>query len=159
MSSATEQALPWMVAHEPRGDAIASCFSLRDLLWLGEPRLPADALDRWGVAGYALDGRPLTVMSPPAPWEDFAGRADAGQITTQVPDIALRLVEETARLRLPAALVPSLLAYAIEDFWHEAQVRFADDWPRMIRQAAAIQSSRIEDYVAALVGDGVLRAQ
>jgi hypothetical protein len=29
----------------------------------------------------------------------------------------------------------------------------------MIRQAAAIDATRVEDYVAALVGDGVLRPQ
>ena len=79
-------------------------------------------------------------MPPPAPWEDFAGRADAGQMTTQLPDVTLRLAEETARLRLPASLVPALLAYAVEDFWHDAQARFADDWPRMTRQAAALAS-------------------
>ena len=99
------------------------------------------------------------MMPAPAPWEDFAGRPDAGQIATQVPDVTLRLVEETARLRLPASIVPALLAYAVEDYWHDVQARFADDWPRMIRQAAAIDSSRIEDYVAALVGDAVLRPQ
>jgi hypothetical protein len=157
MSPATQQTLPWMVRHDQA--AILGAFSLRDLLWLGVPDLPAVVLDRWGIAGQAYDGRPVTFMPPPAPWEDFAGRADAGQITTQVPDVTLRLVEETARLGLPAALVPALLAYAIEDFWHDVQTRFADDWPRMVRQAAAIDASRIEDYVAALVGDGILRAQ
>jgi hypothetical protein len=29
----------------------------------------------------------------------------------------------------------------------------------MVRQAAALDGSRVEDYVAALVGDGILRAQ
>ena len=157
MSDATRQSLAWMQQRDP--DSILGCFSLRDLLWLGEPSLAADRLDRWGVAGQAYDGRPLTFMPRPASWEDFAGRADAGQMTTQVPDVTLRLVEETARLRLPASLVPALLAYAIGDFWHDAQTRFADDWPRMIRQAAALDASRVEDYVAALVGDGILRAQ
>ena len=69
------------------------------------------------------------------PWEDFAGRPDAGQITTQTPDLTLRIVEETARLGLPALLVPSLLAFAVNDYWHDVQVRFADDWPRLSRQA------------------------
>jgi hypothetical protein len=156
MSAATRELLPWLVARQP--ESVEDCFSLRDLLWLG--RVPtAVALDRWGIAGDALDGRRTLLMPAPAPWEDFAGRPDAGQITTQVPDVTLRLVEETARLQLPATIIPALLAYAIEDYWHDVQVRFADDWPRLIRQAAAIERSRIEDYVAALVGDGVLRPQ
>jgi hypothetical protein len=157
MPAATAATLPWVAAHDPA--AADGCFSLRDLLWLGGVDRPQTVLDRWGVAAAGLDGRPLTAMPPPAAWEDFAGRPDAGQMATQVPDLTLRLVEETARLRLPAALVPALLAYAVEDFWHDAQARFADDWPRMTRQAAALTSSRIEDYVAALVGDGVLRPQ
>jgi hypothetical protein len=157
MSAATRQTLPWMLQRDP--ESILGCFSLRDLLWLGEPVVAAGVLDRWGTAGQGYDGRPLTFMPPPAPWDDFAGRADAGQMTTQVPDVTLRLAEETARLRLPASLVPALLAYAVEDFWHDAQTRFADDWPRMVRQAAALDGSRVEDYVAALVGDGILRAQ
>ena len=86
-------------------------------------------------------------------------RWNAGQMTTQLPDLTLRLAEETARLRLPAILIPALLAYGVEDFWHDAQARFADDWPRMTRQAAAMNGPRVEDYVAALVGDGVLRPQ
>jgi hypothetical protein len=97
-------------------------------------------------------------MPGPASWEDYAGRSEAGQITTQVPDLTLRLIEETARLRLPAELVPSLLAFALEDYWHDVRARFADDWPRLVRQAAAVPSSRINDYVAALAGGGPLRA-
>lgn len=157
MSATTRELLPWMVSRHP--DAGAGSFSLRDLLWLGSPTIDAVALDRWGVAADALDGRRVTLMPPPAPWEDFAGRPDAGQIATQVPDVTLRLIEESARLRLPALLVPSLLAYAVQDYWHDVQARFADDWPRMTRKAAALDATRVEDYVAALVGDGVLRPQ
>jgi hypothetical protein len=157
VSPVVRQLLPWIMSRQP--DIVPSLFSLRDLMWLGKPALAREALDRWGVSGEALDGRRVTVMPLPAPWEDFSGRPDVGQIATQVPDITLRLVEETARLELPAMLVPSLLAFAIEDYWHDVQARFSDDWPRMIRQAAALEATRVEDYVAALTGDGPLRAQ
>lgn len=157
MSAVSRQLLPWMARRH--AEALPALFSLRDLLWLGQPTLSRSDLDRWGVAGDGLDGRRVTVMPPPAPWEDFAGRSDAGQITTQVPDLTLRLVEETARLKIPATLIPALLGFAIEEYWHDVQARFPDDWPRMTRQAAALQSSRIEDYVAALAGNGPLRTQ
>jgi hypothetical protein len=98
-------------------------------------------------------------MPPPAPWEDFAGRSEAGQVTTQVPDLTLRLADEAARLKLPAVLVPSLLGFALEDYWHDVQARFADDWLQLTRQAALVPSSRIHDYVAALTGSGPLRTQ
>jgi hypothetical protein len=157
MSAVARQVLPWVAARQP--EHVLDMFSLRDLLWLGRPLLSPSQLDRWGVAAEGLDGRRTLAMPPPAPWEEFAGRSEAGQMATQVPDITLRLVEETARLRLPASLVPSLLAYAIGDYFHDVQIRFADDWWRMTRQAKAIGATRIEDYVAALAGTGALQAQ
>jgi hypothetical protein len=132
-------------------------FGLRDFLWLGKPELPRERLDRWGIYVEALNNRLTTAMPPPEPWENLAGRADGGLIATQVPDLTLRLAEETARLQLPAQLIPGLLAYATQDFWHDVDARFPDDWPAMTRQALALSPSRVEDYVAALAGDGPLR--
>ncbi|HUE89911.1 MAG TPA: hypothetical protein VMO26_27855 [Vicinamibacterales bacterium] len=157
MSDTTRQLLPWIVSRQR--EAVPSLFALRDLLWLGRPRLEAAELDRWGVAADGIDGRRVLAMPRPAPWEDYGGRSEAGQVATQVPDLTLRLVEESAALRLPASLVPALLAFALEDYWHDVRARFADDWPRLTRQAASLPSSRIDDYVAALTGDGPLRTQ
>jgi hypothetical protein len=155
ISPTTGELLPWTAAREPQ--ALAQLFSLRDLLWLGQPSLPSDRLDRWGMLAQAFDGRLTTVMPRARPWEEFAGRADTGLMSTQVPDLTLRLAEETARLRLPAALVPAMLHYAVQDHWYDARVRFADDWVAMSRHAAALQPERAEDYVAALAGTGLLR--
>ena len=156
-SDSLRQLLPWLVARQP--ESVPRLFSLRELLWLGRPHLTRAELDRWGVAADGLDGRRITAMPAPAPWEDFAGRSEAGQVTTQVPDLTLRLVEETARLKLPPVLLPALLSFALQDYWHDVQARFADDWPQLTRQAAALPSERIQDYVAALTGNGPLRTQ
>lgn len=155
VSMTLRQLLPWMVARAP--ESLRSMFSMRDLLWLGTPALAEERLDRWGVHAEPLDGRWRTMMPAPAPWEDFAGRADTGVMATQVPDLTLRLAEETARLALPARLIPALLTYATQDYWHDVTARFPDDWPAMSRQAEALSPSRVEDYVAALAGDGPLR--
>ena len=157
LSDSIRQLLPWIAARQQ--ESIPDLFSLGQLLWLGKPQLTRTELDRWGVAADGLDGRRMTAMPPPAPWEDFAGRSEAGQVTTQVPDLTLRLAEETARLDLPAVLVPSLLSFALQDYWHEVQARFADDWPQLTRQAARLPSERVQDYVAALTGRGPLRTQ
>lgn len=157
MSDTTRRLIPWIKMRQP--GTLPALFSLGELLWLGKPRLTPPRIDRWGTVADALGGRRVTSMPQPAPWEDYAGRSEAGQVTTQVPDLTLRLVEETARLKLPAVLVPALLGFALQDYWHEVQARFADDWPQLTRQAAALPASRIEDYIAALTGNGPLRAQ
>lgn len=149
------QALPWTLTRMP--DAAPALFGLRDFFWLGKPDLPEAALDRWGIYAESLDNRLRTAMPPPAPWDNYGGRADGGLLATQAPDLVLRMAVETARLKLPAQLVPGLLMYAAQDYWHDVESRFPDDWPAMTRQALALSSSRVEDYVAALAGGGPLR--
>lgn len=157
LSAAIRQALPWTITRTP--DLVPTFFGLRDLMWLGKPDIPGDRLDRWGVYAEALDARLMTSMPAAASWESLGGRSDGGLIATQVPDLMLRLAEETARLRLPARLIPGLLTYATQDFWHDVDSRFPDDWAAMTRQALALSASRVEDYVAALAGEGPLRAK
>ena len=156
MTAAERQTLPWLLARAP--ELPRQLFGLRDFLWLGKPDLPRDELDRWGVYGEPLNGRARTVMPEAQPWEDFTGRAEGGFMGTQSPDLVLRMAEETARLKLPSRLIPSLLMYATQDYWHDVAARFADDRPAMARQALALSPSRVEDYVAALAG-GPLRPQ
>ena len=63
----------------------------------------------------------------------------------------------TADLRVPATLIPALLLYATQDYWHEVEARFADDWPALVRGASSLPRSRVEDYIAALASGGPLR--
>lgn len=157
LSPAARETLPWSMSRSPR--SIPALFALRDLLWLGKPEMSQAELDRWGVYVEGLNGRLTTAMPPSAAWEEFGGRPDGGVMGTQSPDLVLRLAEETARLNLPARLVPSLLTFAAQDYWHDVAARFPDDWPAMARQALALSPSRVEDYVAALAGNGPLRSQ
>jgi hypothetical protein len=157
MSTSVRQTLPWTITRTP--DAVPALFGLRDLFWLGKPDLSREAIDHWGVYAEGLYSRLRTAMPPPAPWENFGGRPDGGLIATQTPDLILRLAEETARLKLPAQLVPCLLMYAAQDYWHDVDSRFPDDWPALTRQALALSPTRVEDYVAALAGGGPLRPQ
>ena len=149
------QTLAWTL-RVPGADP-AAWFGLRDMYWLGRPTLDAARTARWGVIGEPVNGRLITRFPPPEPWEHFGGRPDAGLLGAQVPDLTLRIVEETVRLKLPARLVPALLAYATQDFWHDVDARFPDDWPAMVRRAAVVPATRVEDYVAAVAGDGPLR--
>jgi hypothetical protein len=155
MPIAVRQVVPWTLASMP--DAVNTLFSLRDLLWLGRPGLDPEQLAKWGVAGEPVDGRLATRFDPPQAWDRLAGRPDTGILATQVPDLTLRLVELTSTLRVPASLIPALLLYATQDYWHEVEARFPDDWPALVRAASSLQISRVEDYVAALGSGGPLR--
>jgi hypothetical protein len=155
VSHAVRQTLPWTVTRSPEQAGLL--FGLRDLMWLGKPDLDAATLDRWGLYVETMSSRLTTAMPGPNPWESYSGRSDGGLMATQLPDLTLRLAEETAKLGLPAAIIPALLAYATQDFWHDVESRFPDDWPAMARQALALSPSRVEDYVAALAGEGPLR--
>jgi hypothetical protein len=157
LPASVRQTLPWTMARAP--ESAPALFGLRDLLWLGKPDLTRETLDRWGVYAESLHDRLRTAMPPPAPWDNYGGRPDGGLVATQAPDLILRMAQETARLKLPAQLVPSLLMYAAQDYWHDVDSRFPDDWPAMVRQALALSPSRVEDYVAALAGGGPLRPQ
>jgi hypothetical protein len=155
LSHAIRQTLPWTLTRTP--ELAGSLFGLRDFMWLGKPAMAATALDQWGLYTEIMSTRISTAMPGPVAWESFGGRADGGLIAMQMPDLTLRVAEETARLGLPAQLIPALLTYATQDFWHDVDSRFPDDWPAMTRQALALSPSRVEDYVAALAGDGPLR--
>jgi hypothetical protein len=155
LSAAIRQTLQWTLTRTP--EAVPALFGLRDLLWLGKPDLPQETLDHWGIYAESLESRARTALARPAPWENFGGRADGGLVATQAPDLVLRMAEETSRLQLPAQIVPGLLMYAAQDYWHDVESRFPDDWAAMVRQALALSPSRVEDYVAALAGSGPLR--
>jgi hypothetical protein len=156
-TASMRQTLPWTLTRMP--DSAPDLFALRDLFWLGKPDLSRETLDQWGVYAEPLTSRLRTAMPLPSPWDDFGGRADGGLVATQAPDLVLRMAQETARLKLPAQLVPALLPFAAQDYWHDVESRFPDDWPAMARQALALSASRVEDYVAALAGNGPLRPQ
>ena len=155
LPEAVRQTLPWMLARTP--EAVPALFGYRDWLWLGEPDLPQPALDTWGMFAEPVDGRWRTRLRRPVSWTHLAGRPDTGALGAHTPDLTLRLAAETARLQLPAQLVPALLAFATQDYWHKVAARTSDDWPAMTRAALALSPERVEDYVAALAGDGPLR--
>jgi hypothetical protein len=154
---ASRRTLAWTAAQAP--EAPASLFSLRDLLWLGRPRLTPEELAPWGVLGETVDGRLVPRFDAPVPWDALAGRPNTGVLATQVPDLVLRLAEVTSDKAVPAALIPALILYVTQDYWHQVEARFADDWPAMVRAAAMLPAERIEDYIAALGSGGPLRPQ
>jgi hypothetical protein len=153
LSEWRRQALGWTAEHEPQ--KLVSRFSLVELFWLGSPRgASARSFDAWGTATMMLDGCLCLRMPDAAPWESHAGRAAAGHLATRGADVALRVAEVLAELKLPAALAPAIVAYAMQDAIDRAQPAFFDDWPAFERTARDLPRDRVIDYIAAVAADG-----
>lgn len=156
VSSWTRALVPWIVEHQPEG--METVFARRHLLALGTPGLAPDALHRWGAYAEPATGCLCLRMPAAEPWEWHGGRTETGLMATQSVELLLRLAEDTADMGLPAVLIPSLMAYAVQDHIHDVRARMQDDWPANVRAADRLSRIRIEDYVAALAGT-VLRPQ
>lgn len=144
------EAVKWALAHAP-GEA-PETFSLVELLWLGG----AGGLDEWGAAALPTTGCLCLRMPEPGAWEDLSGRPSGGLLATLGADVNLRLAEALAARRLPAALMPAVLAFAMQDALDGARLAYLDDWQAFGRAARAIAEHRIDDYIAALTADGPL---
>jgi hypothetical protein len=146
--------LRWALREEPA--AVLSWFSLTELMWLGDPGLPPEALDAWGVSIYDLTGMLGCRFPRPAPWEDLAGRLFGGLVATRIPDLGLRLAQWLSGLHLPAALLPALMTRAMQDLLDQAQPSDPYDWTAIVRAAANMTRARFEDYVSTLTTEGPL---
>jgi len=75
----------------------------------------------------------------------------------EASDLTLRLAEELAARRLPAALLPGLLSTATQDFVDQVQPLYPGDLEALWTWVAEQPAQRFDDYVAALEGSGALR--
>ena len=154
LSEWRREALAWTLEHEP-ARALDS-FSLVELFWLGSPHGPSSGFDAWGAATTSLDGCLCLRMPKPSPWELWAGRPSAGYLATREADVPLRVAELLTELNVPAALAPSVLAYAMQDAIDRARPAFFDDWFAFQRAVRELPRERLVDYVAAAAADGAV---
>jgi hypothetical protein len=89
-------------------------------------------------------------------WELRTGRSSTGYLATRGADVSLRVAEFLVQLKLPAALAPGVLAYAMQDVLDNARPAFFDDWPTFERTARNLPTERLVDHVAALAAGGAL---
>jgi hypothetical protein len=95
-------------------------------------------------------------MPSAEPWEARAGRTASGHLATRGVDVGLRVAEFLSEAKLPTALAPRILAYAMQDVLDQAQLAYFDDWPTFERTARDLPRERLIDYVAALAAGGAL---
>jgi hypothetical protein len=68
--------------------------------------------------------------------------------------VGLRIAEALSELKLPAALAPGVLAFAMQDVLDSARLAYYDDWTEFSRAASALDDVQIADYVSALAAGG-----
>jgi hypothetical protein len=149
------RALRWVLKNEP--DSLENQFSLAELLRLGSP---GTAFDAWGASGLVSFGCVCTRFPAPRTWRILAGRTQVATMAAVTVDMNLELAERLAELRLPAALLPSVLATAMQDFADRVMPVDSSDVTALVRYARTISRDSLADYVAAAATlDGPLVAE
>ena len=145
--------LAWMLRRRP--DSVEGLFSRTELLWLGL-RDDTGAPDRpppgWGAPAVSLEGCLCTRM--PVPDAEDLFRAPAQRLASRFADLQLALAEAVDDMALPAAIVGDLLPVATREMLDGVQFTYAGRFDALVRYVNDLPPTRIEDYVAAMVGPG-----
>ncbi len=144
--------LRWVLQNERA--SMENQFSLAELAVLGG--LEPAAFDAWGASGLLSAGCLCTRFPLPRFWRVLAGRTQLAMMAASTVEMNLELAQRFAALRLPAALLPSVLATAMQDFVDTADTADANDLPALSRHARALGRNAVDDYVAATAADGPL---
>ncbi len=137
------------------GDAADELLLPSEQARLGlEPSQTLPAL--FGVSGLAFDGC-LCLRQPPLWWPvtDWAGRGDSGHLSILVADVELRVAQALSDLKLPLYLMELVLPMALQDMIDRVGQFSPADW-EALAVARFIPKERVEEYLLALVAEGVL---
>ena len=139
--------------------AVTGMFSIGDLLRLGAGGGPLpDAVRPWGNYQLPITGRLFAGDLPHLPWERYVGRAPR-TLACALPDLQLTLAAWLAEMRLPAVLVPDLMAAATADLVNTATSRHPDDYDALTERVRRVDQDAIERYLGLLTTGGPLRAE
>lgn len=137
------RSLAWVLQNEP--DSVENQLSLAELLVLGDPE---SALDPWGANGQLPFGCVCTRFPLPRTWRIVARRPQAAMMAAAAVEINLELAQRFAAVRLPAALLPSVLQTAMQDFVDRVATADAGDFAALLRYPSTITEATFDDYVA-----------
>ena len=145
--------LAWMLRRRP--GEVDGFFSRSELLWLGLQEVdgaPGRPPPGWGAPAVWPAGCPCTRM--PLPDAEDLFRAPAARLASRFADLQLALAEAVDDMALPARIVRDLLPVATREMLDGVQFTFAGRFDALARYVHELPRTRIEDYVAALVGPG-----
>ena len=155
LSGARRSLIEWTASHDL--ERVASLVAPVELLWLGLERKPLDAwVHAWGSPAEPRVGCLCLRMPVRRQLESYAGRWDSGILVSVFPDLNLRLAELLADLKMPARLLPSVLAAATLDLINLTFSRGQDDRRGLVDFVHGLTQDRLELYLALLTTDGPL---
>jgi len=134
----------WVLQNEPA--SIENQFSLAELLRLGNAGRPFDA---WGASGLLSFGCVCARFPEPHTWRILAGRMQLPMMAASTVEMNLEMAQRLAELRLPAALLPSVLATAMQDFVDQAEPADSNDLAALAEYPRRISSNLMADYISA----------
>ena len=146
--------LAWTVTHDP--SRVAVFLSPIELFWLGAGDARVTNLDAWGAPAGPRTGCLCLRIVRARSWEIYAGRWNTGMIVSAFPDLNFRIAELLSDLHMPAALLAPVLMAATLDFVNSSTSRDQDDRRGLVEFVQALQSDRVEQYLALLTTDGPL---
>ena len=154
LSPQRQTLLAWTVAHDPA--RVSAFLSPTELFWLGAGDARVANLDAWGAPAGPRIGCLCLQMVRARSWEMYAGRWNTGMIASAFPDLNFRIAELLSDLHMPAALLAPVLLSAVLDFVNSTISRDQDDHRGLVEFVQALQSDRVEQYLALLTTDGPL---
>jgi len=134
----------WVLQNDPA--SIENQFSLAELLRLGSGDRPLDA---WGANGMLSVGCVCARFPEPHTWRILAGRMQLPMMAASTVEMNLEMAQRFAELNLPAALIPSVLATAMQDFVDQADPADPNDLAALAEYPRRISSNLMADYIAA----------
>ncbi len=149
------RSLRWVLQNAP--DSLENHLSLADLLVLGDP---AAAVASWGTSGILSQGCVCTRFPGPRDWRILSGRSQMAMMAAVTVDMNLELASRLAALRLPAALLPSVLSTAMQDYVDRVGSVDPADREPLVAYPRTIGRGAMADHVAAAATlDGPLVAE
>jgi hypothetical protein len=144
--------LPWMVTNEP--DQVDTVFSTPARARLGDLKNVQN--DAWGTSAIPMGC--LCLQPPPAYVPELiVGRPVDGIVGAYSGDLTFRVAELLTELKLPAQLIPSVMAYALRDYIDAVRPLHPADVEAFSRQARRLARTIVEDYVGAIAAVGPLQ--
>jgi hypothetical protein len=134
----------WVLQNDP--DSIENQFSLAELLVLGGPEA---ASDEWGANGLVAFGCLCIRFPEPRTWRILTGRPQFAMLAATNVEMNLEMAQRLSALRLPASLLPAILATAMQDFVDNVAPTDANDTVALRRYVRAMSRNAVADYIAA----------